>query len=151
VSTRNFLARLILLAGLALAPAGSLASEIEGRCPTDSQRLVFREFQDRLSSADSTEEAQELALSKVRLGHKAVRQASKLVSDQDGIDRAEARLVELEEGILASQTPIEVASQFERLDAQALNCHYDTVEVVVIVIGFVLGILPGILFLVLFC
>jgi hypothetical protein len=140
-----------LLASLALAPAGSLAAEVTGQCPTEAQRTVFREFRDRLSGADSTEEAQRMALSKIRLGHKAIEQASKVVSDEEGIARAEARLYELEQGILASQTPIEVASQFDRLDAQALDCHYDTVEVVVIVIGFVLGILPGILFLILFC
>lgn len=148
---KGTLARVFLLASLALAPAGSFASEMEGRCPTDSERMILREFGDRLSRADSTEEAQEMALSKIRLGQKAVKHASKLVSDQEGIARAETRLVELEQGILASRSPDEVAQQFDRLDAQAVNCHYDTVEVVVIVVGFVLGILPGILFLVLFC
>jgi hypothetical protein len=31
------------------------------------------------------------------------------------------------------------------------GCSYDTVEIVVIVIGFILGIIPGIIFLFLFC
>ena len=147
----KLLVRLTLLASLVLAPAGSFAAGPVGRCPTDSDRAILQEFQQRLSAADSAEEAQQMALSKIRLGHRAVKTASKLVSDQQGIARAEARLVELEEGILASQTPTEVAEQFGRLDSQALNCHYDTVEVVVIVVGFVLGILPGVLFLILFC
>jgi hypothetical protein len=37
------------------------------------------------------------------------------------------------------------------MDTQAMDCHYDTVEIVIIVIGFVLGIIPGVIFLLLFC
>jgi hypothetical protein len=149
--------RVIVAVSLALAPMTSQASGPsrglgeDMQCPTEEQRAVFQQFQDKLSRAETPEEARELALSKIRLGHKAVRQASKLVSDEEGIATAEARLDALEQGILAAQTQDEVAAQFGNLDAQAANCHYDTMEIVVIVVGFVLGIIPGILFLVLFC
>jgi hypothetical protein len=139
-----------LALSLALSPVSTFASE-DRQCPTAEQRALFQDFQDRLSKAETPEEARREALSKIRLGHKAIRKASRLVSDKQGIARAQSRLDELERGVLAARTQEEVAAQFGQLDAQAVNCHYDTVEIVVIVVGFVLGILPGLLFLILFC
>lgn len=140
----------LVAVSLALAPAPSLASE-DGQCPTAEQRALFQDFQDRLSRADSAEEARQQALSKIRQGKKAVRHAARLVKDQEGIDRARSKLDALERGVLQARTQDEVAAQFSQLGTQAVKCHYDTVEIVIIVVGFVLGVLPGILFLILFC
>jgi hypothetical protein len=139
-----------LALSLALAPVSAFASE-DRQCPNAEQRALFQDFQDRLSRAKSPEAARREALSKIRLGHKAIRQASRLVSDEQGIAEAQSRLDKLEQGVLAARTQEEVAAQFGQLGAQAMNCHYDTVEIVIIVVGFVLGILPGLLFLILFC
>ena len=43
-----------------------------------------------------------------------------------------------------------MANVFGGLD-QSAGCDYTTTEIIVIVIGFVLGIIPGIIFLFLFC
>ena len=122
-------------------------------CPCEAERTQLVAFRDRIANAESPEAAREMALSQTRLGHKAIKQAARLVSNDPGIAEADARLSAFEEGVNAAQTQEQVAAQFDQVIAQhtGMNCAYTTVEVVVIIIGFLLGILPGILFLFLFC
>jgi hypothetical protein len=113
---------------------------------------VLSGFSARLASSGTTEEARDRALAKIRLGHKAIDKAARILPGEvAGIAEATARLDALEAGVRAADTPAGVAAEFDRLGANAVSCDYTTVEVVVIVIGFVLGIIPGILFLILFC
>ncbi|MEQ1564463.1 MAG: hypothetical protein ABMA64_02410 [Myxococcota bacterium] len=122
------------------------------RCPTEAQRGVVDAFARRLEGAGTADEAQREALAKIDLGRRAIDAASKVVRDEDGIATAAARLDGLERAVREADSPAAVGAAFHRLnDNQVMDCHYDTVEVAIIVIGFILGILPGILFLILFC
>jgi len=146
---RTTLMRATLAASLALAPMQAMASDMQ--CPNNEQRAAFQDFQDKLARAGSPEQAKELALAKIELSHKAIKKASKLVSDGSAIARADAKLDTLEQGVLAAQTQQEVAAQFANIGVFGTHCHYDTAEIVIIVVGFVLGILPGVIFMLLFC
>jgi hypothetical protein len=141
--------RLLLSTALLLASAPSLAGQPV--CPTPAQHVQFGAFRDRLASASTPEKAKKIALSKLKLGHQAIDAAAGLVQDADGLADARGKLDALQDAVNAAEDQAQVAAAFGSLDTQAVHCDYDTVEIVVIVIGFVLGILPGILFLFLFC
>ena len=95
-----------------------------------------------------------MALRQTRLGHEAIRRASRVLPKDAGIADALGRLDAFDAGVAASTSQQEVAGQFDALllqNAAGGSCDYTTTEIVVTIIGFVLGIIPGILFLFLFC
>ena len=121
-------------------------------CPTIEDHRVFDAFTQKIAQAGTTEEAQALALSKIDLGRRAIDRASHILPGRGaGLAEASAKLDRLEAGVRAGQSPAQVAAPFQNLAATGDGCNYTTTEIVVTVIGFVLGILPGILFLILFC
>jgi hypothetical protein len=139
----------LLLAALAV-PASAMAQPLQ--CPTEQDHATFGAFRDRIANAPTPEAARALAHDQTRLGHRAIEKASKMFPGNAELATADAKLAAFESGVDASATQGEVAAQVDKLmDTQALDCQYTTVEVVIIVIGFLLGILPGILFLFLFC
>ncbi len=144
----KFLTSALLLALTVATPAFAA----DDSCPSDGERATLRHFSQRLANAGTTDEAKELALSKIELGHKAIDKAAKFLPDDGaGLAEAEARLDTLEAGVVAAESQAQVAAQFDRIGAVGGGCDYSTTEIVVIVIGFVLGIIPGIIFLFLFC
>lgn len=137
-----------------LSTASSTAQAATAECPSAEHHAQLTALRDRIAGAESTEEAQELALDQTRLGHEAIDRARQLFPADADIAEADARLTAFEEGIAAATSPAQVADQLDTLDqtgATAGRCDYTNGEIVVIIIGFLLGILPGILFLFLFC
>lgn len=145
--------RALLLATLLCFPAVAVADP--GMCPGEADRAQLLDLRDRVAAADSPESARRMALAQTRLGHKALRQAGRLLPRSAEISEAEARLVHFEAAIGASTTQAEVAGQIDALASTAGigagDCDYSNVEIAIIIVGFILGILPGILFLFLFC
>src|SRR5688572_11567837 len=146
---RRLFAVLLMFSVVTPAAAGP------GFCPTESDREVLHAFSARLAAADDVHEAKDLALKKVRLGHTAIRHAERLSPDAEGLAEAKAEFAAFEATVVAASTPDEVAGAFDALmpqgDPQAMSCDYSTVELVLVVIGLVLGIIPGLLFLLIFC
>lgn len=140
----------IWIAGMLLVATPAMANR-EASCATEAQHSRFRAFSERLASAPSTERAQEVANHKLRLGHQAVDTASQVVGDAKSLEEARGRLDDLQLAVDTAESPAQVAAAFDRLERQALRCEYDKVEVAIIVLGFILGIIPGIIFLFLFC
>jgi hypothetical protein len=122
-------------------------------CPTDDHRAELSAFAQRLQGADTPDEARDLALRKVRLSHRAVDQAVRLVPNDAELLEHQAVLEAFEADVLASRSQQEVARRFAALDAraEALRCHYSTGEVIAVVLGFILGVIPGIILLILLC
>lgn len=145
--------RALLLATLLTFPA--VAAADPGMCPGEADRAQLLDLRDRVAAADSPAAARKMALAQTRLGHKALRQASRMLPKSADIAVAEARLVSFEAAINASTTQAEVAGNIDALASTAGvgagNCDYSNVEIAIIIVGFILGILPGILFLFLFC
>lgn len=143
---------LALCAFLSMAATPAQAATAE--CPSAEDRAQLGALRDRIAGADTTDEARELALDQTRLGHEAIDRARQIFPADADIAQADARLTAFEEGLAAATSPAEVADQLDTLGqtgATAGRCDYTNGEIVVIIIGFVLGILPGILFLFLFC
>jgi hypothetical protein len=118
---------------------------------------------ERISKAPNLDEARQLALAPVELSHKALSRALWLVPRSTSIRAAERRLSAYEAGVQQARSEAEVAQEFGQLvqladsggvvfDAHFLSsCSYSTGEIVAIVIGFILGILPGIILLIILC
>jgi hypothetical protein len=140
--------RLFAALTLLLSPLSALAAR--PTCPTPAHEARLHAFGAELAGAESPEAAKEMALAKIALGHQAIDRVARVLPNDEGIADAEARLDAFEAGVLAADSQREVAAQFDQL-ALLGSCQYDTVEIAIIVIGFILGILPGILFLFLFC
>jgi hypothetical protein len=145
--------RSVVLSSLLLFSAPALAGVGDPGCPCEADRAKLQAFRDDIASADTPEHARDMALDKIRIGHKAIHKASRMMPGESGFAEADAKLSAFEGSVAAASTQEEVADQFDQLMARptGMSCSYDTVEVVVIVIGFLLGIIPGIIFLFLFC
>lgn len=144
--------RLILLfvASAGLSPL--LSPAFAGSCPDQAQRTVLLEFRDELAAAATPEEARERALGPVRVAQAATDRVGRLFPHHAEVEAAGAQLAGLEQRISAAPDQAAVAAEVDQIASNAaLNCDYTNVEVVIIVVGFILGILPGILFLFLFC
>lgn len=123
------------------------------RCPTDPQLQKLSAFEERLRGADSVDEARALAQRKVARTERAVRQARRLVPHDAELAEQQERLDAFARDLGRAETRYDVARRFTELRTEQAGaaCHYSTGEIVAIAIGFVLGILPGILLLVLLC
>ncbi|MEQ1569688.1 MAG: hypothetical protein ABMA64_28895 [Myxococcota bacterium] len=76
----------------------------------------------------------------------------RLAPHDAGVVEADRRLSRFEAGVAASPTQEEVALQFdELLLSSGGHCQYTPLEVGIVVVGFLLGILPGIILLFVFC
>lgn len=143
-----------ILAASLLLLASAPAQAAPAMCPTEHERLVLTTFRDQIAAAPTPEASKRMALRQTRLAHLAVAKAARTFPGSPGIQQANARLDAFDAGIASATTSEEVADQFDtvvEVGSGAGGCDYNTTEIVIIVIGFVFGILPGILFLFLFC
>lgn len=144
--------RAVIVAALLMFSGLARAQPTE--CVSESQRGRLSEFRDHVAAAATPAEAKEMVLRQARFGHVALEQAARMAPEQVDIQEAQARLSSFEAGVAAATTQGEVAEQLDGVvaaEAESGGCVYTPVEIIVIVIGFILGILPGILFLFLFC
>jgi hypothetical protein len=122
-------------------------------CPTDGDRATLHAFAEKLARAHDVDEAKDMAMKKLRFGDKALDAAESLTSDSEGLAEARAKFEAFEGTVLAASTTEEVAGAFDSLAVQnqTMACDYTTVELVLIVLGFLFFIIPGIIFLIIFC
>jgi hypothetical protein len=141
----------VVLAVFTLASSPALASGPD--CPCQADRAQLTAFRDRIAHADTPKEARDMALSKTRLSHQAIETAGRAFPNDPDVVAADAKLDAFEEGVAHADSQEAVAMQFDNLMAQPVDghCAYSTTEIAIIIIGFLLGIIPGIIFLFLFC
>ena len=171
---------LVLVAGLLSSPASVFAGVSKdtrvgrdipvawdiatGGCACEKERAAVIEYRNRILTAPTPEEARTLALSQTRLAHKALSRARWVLPFNSTVREVNRKLDAYEARIRDARTQNEVAAEFGRLvrvasagdpkivDAKVrADCNYTTVEVVIIIIGFLLGIIPGIIFMFLLC
>lgn len=159
---------------LALATAPSIHDLSSGNFTCTIQHLaVASERQQRIADAATVEEARELAVTPVRAARRALEVAALVVPSSEKMDAVSAELEGFEERVGQQETPAAVAGEFGRLlnvnmesgelvqvadlEAGHVNvrgpggCHYSTGEIVAIVFGFILFIIPGIVLLIVLC
>jgi hypothetical protein len=125
-------------------------------CPCDAEQARLEAFADKVAQAPTLAEAQDMALDKVALSRKAIRIADKQLGGDPAIAEATARLDAFDAQVRAATDQEQVSAAVGGLvrhpggQVQG-RCSYTAGEVVIIVIGFLLGIIPGIIFLFLLC
>lgn len=133
-------------------------------CP--AQAANFQELDKlklEIAAADTVEEAREIALPPAEDAIDALNKAKLLMPSSDELIAAENRLSEARARILAATSQKQVADELSGVMLAGLDdnaakvgigkteCHYTNGEVVAIVIGLILGIIPGLILLVLLC
>jgi hypothetical protein len=159
------------LAGVTTPTVSDLSS---GNFTCTIQHLaVASERQQRIADAATVEEARDLALTPVRAARRALQVAGLVVPASEKTTRVRAELEGFEARVQKEETPAAVAGEFGRLlnvnmesgnlvqvaDLNARGasvrgpggCHYSTGEIVAIVFGFILFIIPGIILLIVLC
>jgi hypothetical protein len=120
---------------------------------------------DQIVTSATIAEAQAIALEPTLLAREALSRARWLALRSDAIREAEDRLVAYQGDVQAATSAAEVGQHFAQLvhlerelvvtDApfigEPVACAFSTLEIVAIVLGFILGILPGIILLLILC
>ena len=137
-----------------------------GGCACRSERAAVTAYRNRILVAPTPEAARDLALSQTRLARKALSRARWIMPFSGSIGKANGKLEAYEARVRDARSQAEVAAEFAGLvrlaeatpgtvtDAVELKgkaCSYTTAEIIIIVIGFLLGIIPGIIFMFLLC
>jgi len=137
-----------------------------GNCNCEQAKKELASIRASIAAAGSVKEAQDLALGETRLARKALSRARWVAPFNDAIGQASKKLDAYEVEVKAAQSPEEVAAAFGGLvrlasaddlkvtDAKWFEkegCSYTTGEIIIIIIGFLLGIIPGFIFLAVFC
>jgi hypothetical protein len=138
-------------AGLFLAPPAEAGPRFEAlaHCACDAGELDA--LRAEIAAAEDVERARRLAAPPLALARQALARAQRLPGGS-GLAATEQRLWAGERAIAAAPTPPAVAGAFSAAVGPAsAGCSYTTLEIVAIVLGFILGIIPGLILLVLLC
>jgi len=133
-----------------------------------------------MRSAPTVEEARALAKDELDFAHTLVDVAA-WVADEESIETARTGLAEMEANVAAAQTPVQVAAVFDaaaglhvpadahvpsviadlgadesdesltKISLGSSTCYYSTGELIVVIVGFVFAIIPGVIFMILLC
>lgn len=144
-------------------------------CTAGAERL--QAVWEKIAAAESVEDARAEALAGTRAARAALRRARWLAPWSDDLRDAHRRLSDYEERVNTAPDPDAVAEEFSglvrlasagRLDAYSgaggagadvgldddgdgNGCDYSTGDVIAIIVGFILGIIPGIILLFVLC
>ncbi|WP_347986246.1 hypothetical protein [Methylomonas sp. AM2-LC] len=137
---------------------------INSVCPTGlEQSRAFNKLRTDIVTAETLEQARVMALKPTEDAMNALDNAYSFLPFSDDLAEAKYRLNAARTRILAASSQQQVADELSGLmlaglddNAATLNvgktgCHYTNGEVVAIVIGLILGIIPGLILLVLLC
>lgn len=168
-----------LAALVALAFAASSASAAPlgaARSPSpalrDAPGGALADLRGRIASARTADEARGIALAETAVAGAALDLAALLAPEDEAVLDARARLAAFEASLGEAETAAEVSARFGEMARFASAapafygdltvdqtevrigdnvCHYSTGELIVIIVGFILAIIPGIIFLFLLC
>jgi len=148
------------------APPAAPAEKLLGAlgvpdCACEIDVAELQRYRDLVAAAASAEEARALATRPSGMARRALGAARRLAPWSGSLRHAHGELVGYEGRVAKAQTPAEAAQEFEGLVRLAGNgvtvggnsgrCHYDTAEIIAIVLGFILFIIPGIILLIVLC
>ena len=144
----------LLIAG---APARASQQPPSCNCAPTAELTALR---DRIAAAPDLATAQEMAIAPVQQARSVV---AKLGWISSSLRDAEKRMADYESNVRTAKAPAAVADHFGSLVRLASSgavvgdgvstsgCDYSSGEIVAIVIGFILAIIPGIILLILLC
>ena len=122
-------------------------------CACEAELARFDAFTQKLANAPTLDDAQDRALDKIALTRKVVRIAQKQVGGDPAIAEATQKLDALDAQVRSASSQQQVSLAFSQLaqDRMQASCSYTTVEILLIIIGFLIFIIPGIILLFLLC
>ena len=122
-------------------------------CACDAELARFDAFTQKLANAPTLDDAQDKALDKIDLTRKVVRLGGKQAGGDPAIAEANQKLDALEARVRSSTSQNQVSLAFSQLaqDRMQASCSYTTVEILLIILGFLIFIIPGIILLILLC
>lgn len=141
---------------------------------TPAHSALLDDRRQQIADAPTVDAARKLAIGPARVARRALTVAAFAAPATDSLGDAKARLESFEAQVEASASPEEVAARFAELvdpttassgtpiqladlevgDADVDGpggCHYTTGEIIAVVIGFILFIIPGIILLIVLC
>jgi hypothetical protein len=147
------------LAEAPAAPAGRVLHAVGlPECACEVDRVELERYRDLVAAAPDSERGRALAERPSRLARRALGAARRLVPWSRELRSAHARLVDYEARVARAATPADAAREFEGLvrlagdmHVDTTTCNYTTTEIIAIILGFLLFIIPGIILLILFC
>ena len=146
-------------------PTAESLDLVKGACSTGSaQHPELVRLRDDIAQAGSVNEARALALAPTADAIDALSNARSIMPFNEDLRLAETRLADARSRIESADTPDQVADEFSGMMLAGLDndraaslkvgkvgCSYSTGETIAIVIGLILGIIPGLILLVLLC
>ncbi|MBD3346590.1 MAG: hypothetical protein GF401_16160 [Chitinivibrionales bacterium] len=170
----------MLCAGMLMPAMASPSLPTNGReiafsgCGCKADVELLRSIRDEIAAAENVQMARERALSTTQSARKALSKARLMAPWSEDLREAYRRLEAYEEKVMAASDSEEVAEEFEtfvrlvsagntmmvanndndlELDEENNNngCDYSTGDVIAIIVGFILGIIPGIILLFVLC
>ena len=161
---------LIALLGLTKTASANIGSFADAfnlfatSCPSGADpNPQLKQLRSEIAAAGTVEQARALALAPTDSAIDALDSANIMLPFSDELNAAKHRLDEARARIQAASSQQQVADEFSGLmlaglDSEAADvkvgkaeCHYTTGETIAIVIGLILGIIPGLILLVLLC
>jgi hypothetical protein len=148
-----------------IVPSADSTALISSSCPAGSgQYEELKQLKKDISAADTLSHAREMALAPTDEAIQALKNARSIVPFSDDLRLAETRLSDARSRILVASSPTQVADEFSgmmlagldddsaaRVSAGSVGCNYSTGELIAIVVGLILGIIPGLILLVVLC
>ncbi|MBS1211562.1 MAG: hypothetical protein H6R26_178 [Proteobacteria bacterium] len=134
-------------------------------CPSnDDARGALARLRTDIAKAQTIDEARTLALAPTDAALDAVSKARSVVPFSQDLRQAQSRLADARSRIEEAETPAQVADEFSgmmwagldddslaRVKVGSHGCDYSTGETIAIVVGLILGIVPGLILLVVLC
>jgi hypothetical protein len=122
-------------------------------CPCDAERARLDAFAQKLADAPTLDEAQDKALDKLALTRKVVKIADKQLHGDAVIGEATEKIDALDARVRSAENQQQVSLVFSQLaqDRMKVGCDYTTGEILLIIIGFLFFVLPGIILMLLLC
>jgi hypothetical protein len=122
------------------------------------------QLKNEIAAAENVSQAREMALAPTDGAIDAIQNARSIVPFSDDLRTAEDRLNDARSRILLASSQEQVADEFSGMmlagldDDNALpvklgkvGCNYSTGELIAIVVGLILGIIPGLILLIVLC
>lgn len=150
---------LLIAVSLLLANVPARASQQPPGCNC-APTAELTALRDRIAAAPDLAAAQEMAVAPVERARSVV---AKLGWASSSLRDAEKRMADYESNVRTAKAPADVADHFGSLVKLASSgavvsdgvhtsgCNYSTGEIIAIVLGFLLAIIPGIILLILLC
>ncbi|MBN2702486.1 MAG: hypothetical protein JXR29_13655 [Methylothermaceae bacterium] len=127
-------------------------------------RRKVEQLLDAIGRAENLQKARNLALEPTDAALGALDTARTLMPANSELESARKRLMSMRDRIAAADSPDRVANEMEglmlagldddsavKVDVGGHGCHYSTGETIAIIIGLILGIIPGLIMLVVLC